>query len=91
MKTQLIEYNTANAAAKITYTGGGLAALGGLTANEIAAYGGLFLAFIGVLVQIIFSIKRNNREKAAHQREEKLHQIAVEKAQLELTALKQKT
>jgi len=77
MKTQLIEYNAANAAAKITYTGGGIAALGGFTANEIAAYGGLLLAFVGVIVQIVLSVKRNNREKKLHL--EQLEKIKLEK------------
>lgn len=36
------------------YGGGGVAFLGGLSANEIAAYGGLLIGFIGLLVNIYY-------------------------------------
>lgn len=39
-----------SAANKSTYVGGTLATIGGLTANEIAAFGGLALAVVGFLL-----------------------------------------
>jgi hypothetical protein len=53
MKQETLEA-TAAAAAKVTYTGAGSAVFFGLTANEFAALGGLFLALCGLIVNIIF-------------------------------------
>jgi len=83
MKSQIIEYNAINTAAKVTYTGGGVAVLGSLTASEITAYGGLFLAFVGLLVQIFFTLSRHKREKAEYlerkKREEEKHKLELER------------
>jgi len=55
-------------AAKVTYGGAGGAVFFGMTANEFAAIGGLIIAGIGVLVQIVFKVlghlevKRHHRE-----------------------------
>ena len=41
-------------AAKVSYSGAGGAVIFGLTANEVAALGGLVIAFLGLIVTIIF-------------------------------------
>lgn len=49
-----------------TYSGGVSAFWFGMTANEIAAYGGLAIAIIGVCVQVYFGRKRDRRESEFH-------------------------
>jgi len=46
--------DTAKAASAVTYGGSATAVFFGLTANEFAAIGGLFIALIGLLVNIWF-------------------------------------
>ena len=54
-------------AAKIaTYGGGASAFIFGMTANEMAAVGGLAVAFIGLCVQIYFNRRRDHREEVLH-------------------------
>ena len=42
------------------------AVYGGLTANEIAAYGGLIVAILGLLIQIVFKVRSDRREAEFH-------------------------
>lgn len=44
----------ADAGSKVTYAGGGTAFLFGMTANEVAAIGGLIIAVIGLIINGIF-------------------------------------
>lgn len=44
----------AETGSKITYAGGGSAFLFGMTANEIAAIGGLIIASIGLIINAVF-------------------------------------
>ena len=44
----------ADAGSKVTYAGGGSAFLFGMTANEVAAVGGLIIAVIGLIINGIF-------------------------------------
>jgi hypothetical protein len=53
-------------AQKVVYGGGSAAFIGGLTANEIAAFGGLLVAIVGVIVQIYYNRKRDRREQELH-------------------------
>lgn len=46
--------------AKTTYGGAAGAMLFGLTANEVAAVGSLFIAFLGLLANIYFMKKRHD-------------------------------
>jgi ABC-type proline/glycine betaine transport system permease subunit len=66
MKDQAAEATIAAVAQKVTYGGGGVAFFGGLTANEIAAFGGLFIAFLGLLVQVYFKVLDNRRKAELH-------------------------
>ncbi|WP_182334721.1 holin [Stenotrophomonas acidaminiphila] len=65
MKDQAAEATIAAVAQKVAY-GGGVAFFGGLTANEIAAFGGLFIAFLGLLVQVYFKVLDNRRKSELH-------------------------
>jgi hypothetical protein len=50
-----MDYDTiADAGSKVTYAGGGSAFLFGMTANEIAAIGGLIIAVVGLIINGIF-------------------------------------
>lgn len=53
---------------KSTYVGGTVAGIGGLTANEIAAFGGLALAVVGFLLNWWYKHQHLElaRKRAAH-------------------------
>ena len=72
MKSQVQEViadsTIASIANKATYTGAVSAVYGGMTANEIAAFGGLLVAVIGVLIQLFFKL-RDDRRNAEYHRE----------------------
>lgn len=53
---------------KVTYSGAGGAIFFGMTANEFAAIGGLCLALIGLVVQIVFKVMGYREMKQHHQR-----------------------
>lgn len=61
-----IEIAMAASGKAAAYAGGGAAFIGGLSANEVAAIGGLVVAAIGLVVQIIFNRKRDRRETEYH-------------------------
>lgn len=46
--------------------GAGTAIIGGLTANEVAALGGLLVAVLGLLVQIVFKLRADRRAAELH-------------------------
>jgi len=58
----------AAAATKATYGGASGAVFFGLTANEVAALGGLFVAVIGLIVQIVFKVLGHVELKNHHKR-----------------------
>lgn len=60
----------ATAANKVTVFGGGAAFLiGGLTVNEVAALGGLVLAAVSMLIQMLYTRRSNKRQEAADARQ----------------------
>lgn len=67
MRDQAAEATIATIANKAAYAGGGTAFIGGMAANEIAAYGGLAVAAVGLAVQWYFNRKRDRRETAEHE------------------------
>lgn len=73
MKQDSIEAAIAAVANKATYTGGTVAVVGGMTANEMAAIGGLICAVIGLLVQWYYKRKADRREVELHN--ERLREI----------------
>lgn len=66
MKEQTAEATIATVASKVTYSGGATAVIGGLTANEIAAFVGAIVAVLGLIVQIIFKLRSDRREAELH-------------------------
>lgn len=66
MSDPATETTVAAIANKLTYTGGAAALWGGYTANEIAAFGGLIVAVIGLAVQIFFKVRADRREGEEH-------------------------
>ena len=66
-------HNIATLADKITITAAAGSLLAHLTANDIAAYGGLVIAIIGLIVAIIFKwLERKDRLKHYKKIEAKL-------------------
>lgn len=63
MRDQATEAAIAGVAQKAAYGGGTTAVIGGLTANEIAAFGGLLIAVLGLLVQLYYKWKADRREE----------------------------
>lgn len=66
MKEQAAEATIAAVANKVTYGGGATAFIGGITASEFAAFGGLLIAVIGLLVQWYYKRKDDKRNQALH-------------------------
>ena len=66
MKDQAAEATIAAVAQKVSAGGGGIALFGGLTANEIAAFGGLAIAGLGLIVQVVFKLLDNRRKSEVH-------------------------
>lgn len=52
-------------ASATTYVGSGTALFGGLSANEVAAYGGLIIGVIGLLVNWYYKAKEDRRAERA--------------------------
>ena len=57
MRNELTDSAIAAAAQKAAVVGGSTAFLGGLTANELAAFGGLLVGCIGLLIQWYYKRK----------------------------------
>lgn len=55
---------------KMTVGGGMVAAAGGMTATEIAAYSGAACALLGIILQGIYLLERNRRERARRREQE---------------------
>lgn len=67
MKSEAAEATAAAIASKATQAGAGAAVFGGLTANEFAAFGGLIVAVLGLLVQAYFKRRADARHAAEHE------------------------
>lgn len=66
VKETATEATVAAIANKVTYAGGTTAFFGGLTANELAAIGGLIVAVLGLAVQWYYKRKADRREAEFH-------------------------
>lgn len=66
MKEHMTDAAIAAAAQKWTVGGGLSAVVGGVTANQIAAIGGLVVAILGVMVQVYFKHRDDKRKAEAH-------------------------
>lgn len=70
---------------KVTVVGGGATFLvGGMTANEVAAFGGLAVAVISLLVQAFYKWRANKRHELADKRATDEHAARMELLKKEL-------
>jgi len=86
MPLHFADSSIANAGHYTAWGAGGVAVLGGLTANEFAAFCGAAAAICGVLVQVYFKRRDERRKKiddarkhAEEQRKQELHALAVKR------------
>jgi len=68
LNEQTTEAAVAAAAQKVSAVGGGAALVGGLTANEVAAFGGLFVAIVGALIQWYYEHKADKRSHRLYEK-----------------------
>lgn len=61
------EATIATVANKVTYAGGTTAVVGGMSANEWAALGGLVVAIVGLAVQWYYKRKADKRDAELHE------------------------
>lgn len=66
MKDQAVEATIAAVASKVAPAGGLTAFLGGLAANDVAAYGGLTVAILSAVVSWYYKRKANRRAEELH-------------------------
>jgi uncharacterized membrane protein len=66
VREQAAEATIAGIAQKVGLSGGATAAIGGLTANEIAAFGGLLVAVVGLAIQWYYKRKADRRDAELH-------------------------
>lgn len=59
--------SASSAASNITYGGATVAVVGGFTSNQIAAFGGLAIAFIGLLVQWYYRHREHKMRLLEHE------------------------
>lgn len=67
------EATVAGVAQKVGGAGGITAFVGGITANDIAAWGGLLVAVIGLAIQFYYKRRSDRREAELH--EERLREL----------------
>ena len=67
------------AAKTATYGGGASAMYFGLTANEVAAFGGLLIGLIGLCVQWYYNRRRDAREREMHVMEIEMHTARIKR------------
>ena len=68
MRDQATYQAVAAVAQKVSAVGGGAALVGGLTANEVAGFGGLLVAIVGVLIQWYYKHKADKRANMLYER-----------------------
>jgi len=66
VKDQATEAAIAATAQKVTYGASAATVYGGLTANEIAAFGGLVLALLGFFVNLYYKRRIDRRDAELH-------------------------
>lgn len=55
-----------NTTAKVTYGASSVSVIGGLTSTDIAAWGGLIVALVGLLATIYYKRKEDRRQQALY-------------------------
>jgi len=67
MSGESIDATIASIAGKTSVTAGAVSFFGGLTNHEIAAFGGLAVAVIGLLINWYYRHREDQREQGEHQ------------------------
>lgn len=63
----VIEASAVAITQKVTVTSGAASFFAFLTKVDVIAWGGLFIAACGLLIQLYFAIAKNKREKVEHE------------------------
>ncbi len=66
MREQAAEATIAAVANKVTYGGGGVALWGAYSASDLAAFGGLLIALVGLCIQIYYKRRADRRDAELH-------------------------
>ena len=66
VRQEAADATIASIAGKVTATAAGTAFLGGVSANTVAAIGGLIVAIVGLIVTIFYKHRADKRAEAAH-------------------------
>lgn len=66
MREQAAEATIAAIANKVTYGGGGVALWGAYSASDLAAFGGLLIALVGLCIQIYYKRRADRRDAELH-------------------------
>ena len=66
MKDHLADATIAATAQKAMYSGGTVAFFGGVSANSVAAIGGLIVGIIGMVVTVYYKWRDNHRKEELH-------------------------
>ena len=77
--------NVAPVLAKVsTYGGSAGAVFFGLTANEMAAIGGLIIAGIGLIASLYFQIRNDRRNSQRRMQESQRHELEMQRLRREV-------
>ena len=77
--------NVAPVVAKVsTYGGSAGAVFFGLTANEMAALGGLLIAAVGLLVSLYFQVRNDRRNAQRRWQESQRHELEMQRLRREV-------
>ena len=66
VRQEAADATIASIAGKVTATAAGTAFLGGVSANTVAAIGGLIVAIVGLIVTIFYKHRADQRGQQAH-------------------------
>ncbi len=77
--------NVAPVLAKVsTYGGSAGAVIFGLTANEMAAIGGLIIACLGLIASLFFQIRNDRRKSQRRMQESQRHELEMQRLRREV-------
>lgn len=77
-------HNVAPIVAKVsTYGGSAGAVIFGLTANEMAAIGGLIIAVLGLIASLFFQIRKDRRSAQRRAQESQRHELEMQRLRRE--------
>ncbi|HFX6173830.1 TPA: holin [Acinetobacter baumannii] len=74
-----LEASAATLTSKVTATSGVGSFIGFAAKIDVIAWGGLFIAALGLVIQIYFAIARNRRERVEHKLRKAEYELRIEK------------